>query len=87
MNSLNIGNNKINRHIIIKRRKKKENETHMRDLTFKEHPKLNLIEKKEIKIDNNRKISNFNNFSNNTINFDKLISLHIPKVKINLYTI
>jgi hypothetical protein len=49
MNSLNIGNNKINRHIIIKRRKKKENETHMRDLTFKEHPKLNLIEKKRNK--------------------------------------
>ena len=87
MNTINIGDNKINRHIIIKRRNKKQNEIHLKDLEFSEHPKLDISKKEESKVDNNIKNNIFNNFSDNNTNLDKIISLKIPKIKINLYTI
>ena len=87
MNTINIGNNKINRHIIIKRRNKKQNEIHLKDLEFSEHPKLDISKKEELTLDNNIKNNIFNNFSDNNTNLDKIISLKIPKIKINLYTI
>ena len=87
MNTINIGNSKINRHIIIKRRKKKQNEGHLRDLIFTEYPKLYMLHKDEIKENNKRKTNIFNDFSKNNINFDKMTTLQIPKIKINLYTI
>ena len=85
MNTINITNNKINRHIIIKRRKKKQNDAHLRDLIFNDYPKLDMSHKEEIKMVNKRNI-NYNNFSNNN-NISKLTSFQIPKIKINLYTI
>ena len=73
MNTINITNNKINRHIIIKRRKKKQNDAHLRDLIFNDYPKLDMSHKEEIKMVNKRNI-NYNNFSNNNnikLNYQK----------------
>ena len=79
MDSFNLKKDKNKKHIIIKRRKKKTDEEQMDNLTFYGQPILNLSNS-----NTNKKLENHKNIN---INNKKNISLKIPKVNINLFTI
>ena len=79
MDSIKYNNENNKKHIIVKRRNKNQTKGKGEELSFLEFQKLNIFNNTTSKIDDKRRINNYN--------FNDKMSLNIPKVKINLFTI
>ena len=76
MDSNNRQKEKNKKHIIIKRKNKIQNEDNKKDLAFNGKYNPNIFKTSNVKNDNNNKI--------NKSNYDKMISLKRPLIRINL---
>ena len=79
MDSIKYNNENNKKHITIKRRNKNQNKEKGKELSFLEFQNLNIFNNTTSKINEKRRINNYN--------FNDKMSLKIPKVNINLFTI